>query len=53
MEKIAFSSEDAFRETNEGDSGEDSIDAKNGSGEYGLNTEGSSREGGFDTESDG
>ena len=37
MEEIAFSSKDAFGETNEGGCGEDNIDTEDGSGEYGLN----------------
>ena len=50
LEEIAFSSKDAFGETNEGGSGEDNIDTEDGSEEYGLNMEGSGREGSFDTE---
>ena len=38
MEEIAFSSKDAFGETNEGGSGEDGIDTEDVSGEYSLNT---------------
>ena len=50
LEEVAFSSKDAFGETNEGGSGEDGVDMEDVSGEYGLNTEGGGREGGFDTE---
>ena len=50
LEEVAFSSKNAFRETNEGGSGEDGIDMEDGSGEYGLNMEGSGREGSFNTE---
>ena len=45
LEEVTFSSKNAFRETNEGGSGEDGIDMEDGSGEYGLNMEGGGREG--------
>ena len=53
LEEVAFSSKDAFTETNKGGSRENGIDTEDGSGEDGINTEGSVREGGFDTEGNG
>ena len=51
LEEVAFSSKDAFGDTNEGSSREDGIDTEDG--EYSLNTEGNGWEDGFDTEGNG